>query len=534
MEPGSLSAVYFRRLGRDAYKPKARPKLLDTLKLANDNYVQLTAETHGFGGASHVLALANAEAAKEQNMLRQIFGVDLNIDLSQPGAIKQLTEAINDVFQFRAVYERNKALIQDENFSGQKGVFSYFHTYFIKAFHEEESNIMADIKSRMLANKSLGAGEAAKLAFTAAIPKMIDKAINQMFGEADLELKDSMDQQHKEAYREILSFIQRFPGHNMFTEGMARAWGLDKVAEEFSKAFSTQHRTPKKATQKRARNMAEAETKKSMSTKGGYSLEVLIDQCLAMTAAGLNGIPNVSANAAGVHAGAGAIDARADNVFHFNMDGSRIDQAFQEVQNDNSSRESAVQAFSKLGEDLSRVKDGFIVYVNDKNYTLGKNFRGMSAGTAWNLYQIQGLLGGIIGDIDQLVYNLLQTGADAIRPNDTGNASKILAEGIAYYLFDDYTTIGNPGGNAIHVMGLQGMLIPLSVFLFALGNALGTIEANPSTYVRVTITPGPTDASNENAYGEENWERQYETSMSKTKISIHFLENFVGFVRGYL
>lgn len=534
MDNGSMSAVYFRRLGRDAYKPKARPKLLDTLKTANDNYVQLSAETHGFGGGSHILQLANAEAAKEQEMLSQIFGEHLNLDLSQPGAIKQLTEAINTAFEFRAIYERNRDIIMSEEFNGQKGVFSYFNTYFMQAYKRAQGTLKREIGAKMLANPSLKAGDAALQVFEAATPRLIDNAVKRMFGNADVELKNSMDEQHKNAYKEIIAFISRFPNQNMFTEGLARAWNLDEVKNEFAKAFSNQRRTPKKATMNRALSNVQTEISKSMHSKGGISVEVVIDQCIAMMAQKLSSTSNVTV---GHYKGAGAVDARADNVFYFNMNGALVDRAFENVEEKNSTREAAVEEFSRLGKELSEVKDGFIVYVNDKNYTLNDNFKrrgGMSAGTAWTLNQVQGLLGGIVGDIDQLIYNILQTGKDAIRAGDTGDASRVLAEGIAYYLFDDYNTIGNPGGNAIHVMGLQGMLIPLSAFLFALGTALNTVESNPTSYVKVSITPGPTDASNENSYGMDNWDSQYNTSMDKTKIAIHFAANFVDFVRGNL
>lgn len=532
MDKQSLSAVYFRRLARDAYKKKARPELLDTLKFAESSYKSLSAETHGFGGASHILAMANAEAAKEQAMLKQIFGVNINVDLSRKGAIKELTEAINTVFNFREIYERNKALLMDEKFSGQKGVFSYFHTYFIQAFRAALPGIIRDMKGKMLSNHSLKAGDAAKLAFEAATPRLINNAVKRMFGNADTEL-ETMDPKYKNAYREILNFITKFPGQNVFTQGLAKAWGLDKVAEEFSRAFSKQRRNPGKKTIKKAQKAVEGEVSKSMHSKGGLSLETVVDQCLMMTAQACN---TSNTHVAGVYTGAGSVEARPDNVFYFGVDGSRVDQAFQNIKDADSTRESAVNELSKLGTELNKVKDGFIVYVNDKNYTLNQNFknRGMSAGTAWDLYQIEGLLGGIVGNIDQLVYNLLQTGADAIKAGDTDEASKILAEGIAYYLFDDYTTIGNPGGNAIHVMGLQGMLIPLSVFLFSLGKAIQTVEGNPSSYVKVTITPGPTDASDENSYFMENWDRQYEASMKETKIKINFISNFLDFVRGNL
>lgn len=528
MEKLSLSAVYFERLKEDAIKEKKRPELLDIYNFAKSSYTELSNVTHGFGGANRILSMASAEAEKEQRMLNQIFGTNLSFDLRAPGAIKMITEAINDAFHFRSIYERNKALLLSEDFNKQKGVYSYFHTYFNQALREDLDNIMESIKGKMEADHSLSAGDAALLVFKEFTPKMVNSAITKMF-EANTELK-TMDQSHINAYQEILSFINKFPSENILTQQLAKAWGLDKAALEFKEAFSQQRRKPKAATMDRARRAAEREVSKSMHSKGGISLEAVIDQCLAITANGLNTKNSV----ASVHTGAGYAKARPDNVFSFNMNSSLVDEAFNNIASEQTTREKAVTELTKLGDKLNQVKDGFIVYVNAKNYSIGNDFKGMSAGTAWNLDQIGSLLGNVVGDIEQLTYNLLQTGSGAIAGGDTKGASELLAEGIAYYLFDDYNTIGNSGGNGIHVMNLQGMLIPLSAFLFALGTAIQDVESSPSGYVKVSISSPSVDDSDENSYWMENWESQYENSLRNTKISIHFMSNFINFVAGYL
>ena len=534
MEKGSLSAVYFERLQDDATKYKYRPELLDTLVAGQANYKPLSSEIHGFGGASAILGMAAAEAAKEQAMLQQIFGVSLNIDLKQPGAIKQLTEAINDVFNFRSIYERNKALITNEKFAGQKGVFSYFHTYFNQAIRSQLPQMKQEIISLMESNKSLGAGEAALQVFNKWIPKLTNDAIDRMFNKANTELNGKIDSKHQGAYKELLDAISKFSSKNMFTAQLAQKWGLDKAAIQFSEQFSKQHRKPGDKTMEKARVAAQKEVRNSMHAKGGYSLEILIDQALSAVAGQLNGDNATATRPAHVYKNAGDLGARPDNVFTFNMNTGVVDDILKRISESPADRQVAVEEFSKLGSQLDKVKNGFIVYVNDKNYSLNKNYRGMSAGTSWNLEQIQGILGGVVGNITQIVYNLLQTGSGAIHGGETEDTSRILAEGIAYYLFDDYTTIGNAKGNAIHIMGLQGMLVPLSAFLYALGNAIASVESNPTSYVRVTISSPPVNDSNEASYGMENWDRQYNESMQNTMITIHFMENFIDFVKGYL
>ena len=58
---------------------------------------------------------------------------------------------------------------------------------------------------------------------------------------------------------------------------------------------------------------------------------------------------------------------------------------------------------------------------------------------------------------------------------------RMLAQDVAYFLFDDYTTIGeaDTGGRSIHVMNLNGVMIPLSMILELLADAID------STYIDI-------------------------------------------------
>lgn len=540
MEKGSMAAVYFDRLQTDAVKPKARPELGTLYNIAMSNYKELSGEKHGFGGYAAILNMANAEAAKEQQMLRTIFGVDIDVDLKQPGAIKQLTEAINEVLHFKSIYERNRDIILSEEFqnSAQKGAFSYFGSYFSTALNQYKDAIGTSIVNRMKRNMSLEASEAGKAAINYYMPKIVEQAVTKMFT-SNPEFA-TMDNKHKQAYAEILNSISNFSSKssNVFINRLYKIFKIDNIMKSFSTALKgindpSQARAASTATINKIRNEI---VPHAQYQKMGYSLEALVDQALALTADGLNGIGNSSiqtSTSAQLHADAGAKGGKADNVLAINVDAAVVDKTLQQI---GKNKQEDVNAFRELGQYLENVQNGFLIYVNDKNYSLNENFKGFSAGESVNLLQLKGLLSKFMANIDQVIYNILQNGKGAIMAGDTEGASKVIAEGVAYFLFDDYDTIGrvSTGGQGIHIMNLQGMMIPLSAFLFALGTAIRDVETNSSAYVNVSINAPAVHDSDEFSYGMPNWGIQYWQSMRDTQISIHFMKEFTTFVSSFL
>lgn len=143
---------------------------------------------------------------------------------------------------------------------------------------------------------------------------------------------------------------------------------------------------------------------------------------------------------------------------------------------------------------------------------------------------------------------MMQLGNGAIGSGEKWPFEKIIATNIAYLLFDDYTTIGegDTQGNALHVLDLNGIIIPLSVLLAALAQAIAEGEKDgfrqivdvsikaPSTLFkdieaeeRYVMTDGGGD-------WHQAWEHQRQHALKETKIATRFLRNFQEIVRKYL
>jgi hypothetical protein len=182
---------------------------------------------------------------------------------------------------------------------------------------------------------------------------------------------------------------------------------------------------------------------------------------------------------------------------------------------------------------------------------LGSKFKGrggFSAGTAMTAQQYGELFKNIENNIDTFVGAMMQLGKGAIGESEKEPFEKIIASNVAYLLFDDYTTIGADqiGGNALHVMDLNGIIIPLSVILSALSQAIEQGERESFRQIVDVHIHAPNilwdDISEERKWVEQHgnglyhnaWVHQREVALDQTKIATHFMKAFQDIVRTYL
>lgn len=562
MKQPSVSWVFYQRLRRDALKPKKRPELMELLneggKIVADARSNVQTEVENRDGQI-LIQMAQAELYKEQAMLNQIFHANINVDLRQPGAIKDLIDTLNACLNLKSVYERNKQLITSSS-GGQKGVFSFFSGYILKAFDKYRPAILKEI---------IGQFENGAMFFDS-VKSVLDKyfsnniipeAIELMLDKAEVE--NGVETKYQKAYAEVISAIHAFPNGPIST-GLKAAWGLNDLInnmaasimgnttkEDLTRAFNKYSYEPKmsksgKMTTRRRNTELRSLIKGCMGYQNeasGLSLEALRDQISSMV---VNGIPNFHLSN-GTFEMDGSVSGdtikqlgykkmRPDGAVIMGIDGTPIESWINATPG-NADRNTAIDLFNRIGHYVENIDNGFIVYTNSKNYTLNDNFArrgGYSAGTAMSLRNLESVLGKFLSDVDSVVKMLLNAGKGAISQGNTDNVSKILAEAIAYALFDDWDFIGQAnkdmGGNSLHIMDLNGVLIPLSVFLFSLGEAISSVEQNPSSFARAHVTPASYDTSNESSYYIEQWEAAIQYGLDNTKISFHFMKDIRSFL----
>ena len=148
-------------------------------------------------------------------------------------------------------------------------------------------------------------------------------------------------------------------------------------------------------------------------------------------------------------------------------------------------------------------------------------------------------------DVNQLIYNILQATTGGISEGNDYGAADAIAQEVAFFLFDDWNTIGaaQSGGNAIHIMSLEGIMIPLSAFLFAMGTAINMAKQHVDSFAKATISftkisfgKGVKDETTGRGarFIKENWDAQQTDALANTTIKVEFLQSMQEFVRSYV
>jgi hypothetical protein len=124
---------------------------------------------------------------------------------------------------------------------------------------------------------------------------------------------------------------------------------------------------------------------------------------------------------------------------------------------------------------------GSIVEISAKNYNLTSEYfkdGGFSAQSVTSIKNLEEMLkayGYNPDRTERLIFALTNIGPDTIQ-EDAGSVTHNLAMLIAYFLFDDIDMDDGLGVNAVHLLNLDGVYIPLSCFLYAAYDSLSNFE----------------------------------------------------------
>ena len=512
--------VFYQRLKSDGYYPKLGQYVQNASLRILDQTRKYSAD------ASAVRAQAQAEFAKEKALLQQKFGVAINFDYYRgSGDFKEIIDALNACLNLKEVYQRNIQVIK--NTEGMKAVFSWYPTYFMKAWQEFWPRIKSNAEARFMKNVPIG--DALAEVLDRFMPQICERGIQLMFDGPEVE-SSLIDKNLKSAYAALINQIGSIHTEGSVANQIYKAYQLDDLKESLTKEIEVKN---KKIYAKQAKPKVTSLISQSIHSRGGFTLEAVETAIFQMVASGVDG-------SAAKHSGSKGI--KADNILSFSIDPNLISSA---LENAGANREENIRALSELGNKLSNLDDGFIVYSSDKNYSLNANFKGFNAGsTGANAAAFLNSLPNTTASVSTLIGAIQQLGSGAMLEGRKGEFEKLIAQDVAYMLFDDFTTIGNmsSGGNAIHIMNLNGIMMPLSVVLTLLADAIESInEDNIRRIVNVTIkAPAilyPTQDAQNAAHPNnphDAWEVQKQYALDNTQITAKFMKDFKSLITALL
>ena len=124
-----------------------------------------------------------------------------------------------------------------------------------------------------------------------------------------------------------------------------------------------------------------------------------------------------------------------------------------------------------------------------------------------------------------------------INKRNVDDAMRVIALNIADFLFDDVTITDaldtySSNLNVIHIFNLNGILVPLSVFLEGVAHSIENNWEEILNYVSVSFhakrVSYNTDGNKE--LTEQDWVNFYQAKLSNNTVSIHFFGDFVNFI----
>ena len=509
-------------------------------RLLDDGYIQLYHKAYNqtflprmeSGGdplaiAAYFLKLRNAEYRKECLLLQTQFGVNItgqySIEDSDPEMVgQQLIHAFNSIFNIKEVFNYHLGLIKETQ--GQKGVITYFHSY----FNDEWKQAQPKLFDALRADFNATGGDNLKYILSQYMEMVVKNTLYYMYNDAKIQngIQGTIYDIEK-PYKELAELLTKHdPIADELVQGMIQNYHLDEFVNSLSKDLQ--------GVSKLTKGAFNDITKKSLGLNfsvAGISKELEAVAIAKIMAALYDNKFHATHT--------GGTNAKTDWTFIFNIDPSLIDEAFS-GQMFGEGREAHVAKAQQLSNALKNVDNGFIVYTSGKDYTLNSKFTGrggMQADRQVKLATWEAMLQQVGLASQDIIFSIMQTIPGAIGQDNLDNISQMMARAIAGAMFDDFDVAGSvpeSGAKAIHLLHLNGIYIPLSFYYDKLYKAF-QYAGTASDLIRVNINTPPMilfpDKSDQALWQEQNpgespWRFQGDVALQEITLSYHFFANF--------
>lgn len=485
-----------------------------------------------------LIKLGKQEMTKELALINKTMGTSYSTTTDIKIFIEKFNEVMIGVQQFKNVRKNLKEALNktDNKHSKAPTLSSNFLDIFIKDLIDRINEFIRNNKEALL-NKDF-------TAWTEQFDKIVDFSIQRSLEKTLLSGKDD------KPYKELYEASQQITNFNQYFIQMIRSKiNFDNIKSMLSDGrvkIKNKRNTGVSKTIKSKGGLNLGNTRK-VATVGG-SVQEFIESLSSQVGQAFQ--QSFSSSTRVASSEKMKIDTYTIFSFQQEIDAQKIiDELDDEMKNAESLLEATKIIDKFWEENLSKLdNNNFIVYGSTKAYSLDSS--GFHAGGKRSFEDAKVILqqtGYDFQKVNNFINAIYNTGEGAIFHSEKEEfleqAKTALSKAVANLLFDDWNTLGEikNGAQAIHVLQLDAVQVPLSSFLIAAGQAMLNTGERPDQFIHISVkSPGAVKYMNENfsRMSEheiiEKWNEQAEIARSQTAFSLTFLKNFKDLIAQWL
>lgn len=511
-----------------------------------------------------LISIGNREREKELALIREALGEDFSYTEDIRDFIKNFNTMLVGKKQFEDTIERLNAALQE---GSQKKEFrapvisSWFSSALGTALNQRINKFISTHQEELLQQDYS--------AWDAQFNSIIDKAIDDAWKKLMTKLRQESGKElygKEETWKQIYEMSQQLPNFPSSFREMIRS----KIDfNQIKRIFQNEAVDIKKKTRRGIRKVIDSQEGLNLrsgrkSRAIGGSVQEFVDNIATLLGDAAKKATQKGSTGATVFKQEKMV---IDNVTVFSFEeeinvgkgAQAIVDSLNEAMNPSASLKQSVDIMNQYwNEHLSKLDKTFVVYGSTKAYTLSDSFSRFHAGGSRDLEYAKQILAQAgfdqkkVNKFVNMAYNT-GSGPDGIIDEETGAGDgaiffghkddiseqlKIsLASAVANILFDDWVSIGeqSSGAQAIHVLQLDALQLPLSVFLIAAGEALKQAAIkrfNQLISIKLTLPAEilyPEPIAVEKGSMSEMigyWNEQAEVAKNQSNFSLDFLKNF--------
>lgn len=343
-------------------------------------------------------------------------------------------------------------------------------------------------------------------------------------------------------YKDLVEYLENTESKSAFIKEIMKAYGIDKTA--FEKSRKKNKKTVKEAMTGLALNANDRGGSVAETFMLWFSKEVGDRLNKGMGTNKNSGIVVTNVDTASLN------NQKADLILLFGkaqFNTADLERDFLDVVGDTRKNEDSrrLQNIAAIEKMIEQCEGADMVFISEKSYNLSgntfkkghKDYGGFGAESPDIKSVGKTLSKGQLSSntLSDLIFLLANSGERMINGRDVEDVTRVVALNIASFLFDDVVITDaldeyHSTTNRIHLFNLNGIMVPLSVFLEGVAVAIENNWTELADYIVIKLHAPRITPNDDPILDENDWIKFYNQRLSENKLNIHFFGDFNDFI----